>query len=164
MTRERKGDNVKDTPIKNEPQLMSATDYLASRGKEVIDFTKDGSCSNCGGCCGNRIPMMKSEAKAIKKYVRAKNIKMVEHRPAGFLLLANQPIDMICPFRHPDHGCLIYEVRPWICRQFVCNKKDWNIAKLIMEQYNSGKEEFKYMDVCNVRYEIYGVMDAGDVF
>lgn len=39
------------------------------------------------------------------------------------MVVANAAFDMICPFmdsRKKDKKCDIYEVRPMICREFIC--------------------------------------------
>lgn len=61
-------------------------------------------CANCGGCCG---PVLCSgdEAVAIDAYVAEHGIK------------PRVPADAICGYRG-DHGCMIYPVRPFICRLF----------------------------------------------
>jgi Fe-S-cluster containining protein len=78
------------------------------------------------------------------------------------MLMVTPPVDMMCPFHHPEKGCMIYEIRPWICKKFICNRPDWNIAAEIKAQFEAGNEEFKYMDVCGVRYEIWGILDHGE--
>lgn len=81
---------------------------------EIVDFTKNGKCSGCGECCSDLLPVTKSELEVIRRYVKQHNIKsQVPALVNGFYT--------ICPFRSTT-GCVIYEVRPQICRSFICNK------------------------------------------
>lgn len=41
-----------------------------------------------------------------------------------------QGVDMTCPFRDETaQKCLIYKIRPAICRQFMCSHRHEDIAK-----------------------------------
>lgn len=84
---------------------------------EVIDKTADGKCSGCGECCSDLLPLSDAEIKRIKEYVKKHNIKEQWHT-----VLATAT-DLTCPFRdNVNKKCLIYSIRPAICRSFVCNK------------------------------------------
>lgn len=90
------------------------------RGMEdnIYNFTKDGKCSCCGACCSNLLPMSEKEIHTIKKYIAKYKIKECVH----FLPLVNPALDMTCPFRdNANKICTIYDVRPEICRQFICD-------------------------------------------
>lgn len=81
----------------------------------ITDFTIGGKCSSCGQCCSDLLPMSNKEIKAIKAYVKEHSIKEQRH---NYLT----GVDMTCPFRdEANRKCLIYTIRPWICRQFMCN-------------------------------------------
>ncbi len=85
----------------------------------TYDFTDNGKCVQCGKCCSNLLPMTDEEISVIRKYIKRHHIK--EHR--HFLPLAEPAIDMTCPFLNDDkktEKCDIYEVRPRICRDFIC--------------------------------------------
>ena len=85
----------------------------------VMDFTKDGECSQCGQCCSNMLPMSKKECLRIADYIRRKHIGECVHRPPT----ASPTEDYTCPFRDNARKiCTIYEVRPAICRDFRCDK------------------------------------------
>lgn len=89
----------------------------------VTDCTKDGKCSRCGSCCSTMLPMTEKEVQTIKKWLKKHHVK--EQRHNGMI-----GTDMTCPFRDEmKKECLIYEVRPWICRDFMCNKKPEDIWK-----------------------------------
>lgn len=82
----------------------------------VTNFTINGKCSQCGQCCSNLLPLSKSEIKRIKDYVKKHRIKEQRHN-------AMMAVDMTCPFRDEiNKKCLIYEIRPEICRVFKCNQ------------------------------------------
>lgn len=81
----------------------------------ITDFTINGKCSQCGQCCSNCLPMTKEEVARIKKHIAKWHIKEQRHNVIN-------GTDWTCPFRDEAHKrCTIYEVRPWICRQFMCN-------------------------------------------
>lgn len=89
----------------------------------VTDFTKNGRCSNCGQCCSNLLPLSEREITVIKSYVKKHGIKEQRHNFAA-------GTDMTCPFRdEAKKRCLIYPVRPQICRSFVCNHSLEDIEK-----------------------------------
>lgn len=101
------------------------------RKDEVTDFTVDGKCSQCGGCCSRTLPLTDKEKETIKKFVKKKKLK--PHRIPINPLLAEQPIDFTCPFLQFDRDgdgtwCSIYNVRPGVCKAFQCNKDDGQVA------------------------------------
>ena len=98
----------------------------------ITDYTIDGKCSGCGECCSNMLPMSTDEVRQIKAYIKKHNIKEQRH---NFL----QGIDMTCPFRDElNRKSLVYEVRPAICREFVCNHtvEDIQKAKIDLHKIN----------------------------
>lgn len=102
-------------------EVISALQAI-QKGMEdnIFNYTKDGKCSGCGGCCSNLLPMSDKEVNAIKRYIKKHGIKECKH----LLPTATPTIDMTCPFRDNDnHCCRIYEVRPEICKQFICNSE-----------------------------------------
>ena len=88
----------------------------------MTDFTKDGACSRCGNCCTHHLPLFPEEQKRIWDYIRANHIHPVCHcDPTG-----TEPfVDFLCPFleyQDDKASCRIYEVRPAICRSFLCSE------------------------------------------
>lgn len=82
---------------------------------KVTDFTVDGRCSSCGKCCSGTLPMSRADVDRIKDFMQKHPLK--EQRHNGM-----QGTDFSCPFRdETNKKCLIYEVRPAICKQFMCN-------------------------------------------
>lgn len=103
---------------------MEVVPFLQSiqRGMEdnIFNYTENGKCSSCGNCCGNLLPMSRKEIDAIRKYIQKNAIKECKHLPP----VAKEPYDMTCPFRDNDQKiCVIYPVRPAICRAFICDSE-----------------------------------------
>ena len=89
--------------------------------------------------------MSQKEVDAIHRYIEKHGIKECRH----LLPLAKPVIDMTCPFRDNDKRiCVIYEVRPEICRQFICDseKRAKHNRKLLGQTRN----------VVDVREEFFG--------
>lgn len=86
----------------------------------IWNYTVGGKCSGCGSCCGDLLPLSDDEINRIHKYIRRNHIAECKH----LFPLAKSPLDLTCPFR--DNGqktCRIYDVRPEICRQFICDNE-----------------------------------------
>ena len=82
---------------------------------KITDNSICGKCSKCGECCTNLLPVSQKEADTIQRYVIANKI-----RPqAQMLVMQNR---LTCPY-YNGKKCLIYEVRPLICKEFYCYKK-----------------------------------------
>ena len=65
------------------------------------------------------LPVSKGEIQRIRDYIRKHRISEQKH----IVPLATQYIDMTCPFRNnSERKCVIYAVRPEICRDFRCDK------------------------------------------
>ena len=119
----------------------------------VKDFTCNGKCSNCGECCSNLLPLSRKEVKRIKAYIKKHHIK--EQRHNGMV-----GVDMTCPFRdNANKKCLIYEIRPDICRAFMCNHSHEDIMKakinfhtirqpvFMRHEFFSSKEDIEWLKV-----------------
>lgn len=103
----------------------SLKDVIDSYKAGTIDLTDNGKCKGCGQCCSNILPLSEREIKEINRYIHTHGIKEQRHR----MPFANPILyDLTCPFL--DIGkklkCTIYEVRPEICKAFVCNRKDFD--------------------------------------
>ena len=94
--------------------LMQIYDELVSNINGIVDKTVCGKCSKCGECCSNFLPISQEELDIIQRYVIKNNIKP----QTEVLVMENR---LACPYW--NHKCLIYEVRPLICKEFYCNKK-----------------------------------------
>ena len=82
---------------------------------EVVDLSICGKCSKCGECCSPFLPVCQEEIDTIQKYVIENNIKANK----TMLIMQNT---LKCPY-HDGKKCMIYEVRPLICKEFYCYKK-----------------------------------------
>ena len=83
---------------------------------KVINFCKEGKCSNCGKCCSDILPLDKFEIKKIENYIKQHKIKESVHSNCF-----QKVLDLTCPFRdNKNKKCLIYPVRPQICKTFIC--------------------------------------------
>ena len=96
--------------------ISSLQEYIES-DKDVTDATINGVCSKCGQCCSAILPVTPQEVERIRKYIKKNNIKPV----STLKILATKTIDLTCPF-YEKSKCLVYEVRPRICKDFMCNK------------------------------------------
>lgn len=102
----------------------------------VYNMTDNGKCTGCGNCCSNLLPMTDKEIEVIRRYIKKHHIKEFKHG----IPLANPALDMTCPFLNTDkktEKCMIYEVRPNICRQFSCDPQQR--PQLDMEYANNAR-------------------------
>ena len=91
-------------------------------GKRIENYTKGGICSNCGQCCSNFLPMDHQEIDRIRRYIKKHNITAV---PVSVPYSDRFSLILHCPFRDDSQKrCLIYPVRPGICKSFQCDKEE----------------------------------------
>lgn len=106
----------------------------------VYNFTKNGNCISCGNCCTALLPMTKAELKTIERFVKRKHLQLEKHPRVNF--------DLTCPFRDNEKRiCMIYEIRPQICRDFKCDKPQKKIDET--------KENYEYDN----RFSIYNLRE-----
>lgn len=99
--------------------IGSMQEIINNMKSGIYDFTVDGKCSSCGACCSNVLPLSGKEIKEIKRYVKKHRIKEQKH----IAPVKNNTLDLTCPFRDDiNRKCLIYDIRPGICRDFQCDK------------------------------------------
>jgi Fe-S-cluster containining protein len=96
--------------------IGSLGDFINSQ--KVIDYTVNGVCSNCGECCTALLPVTYKELLTIKKYIKRYDITP-KTTPR---ILKDTTLDLTCPFRSGS-VCMIYDVRPNICKAFLCSHK-----------------------------------------
>lgn len=117
---------------------------VMNRQGVIEDFSNNGNCSNCGGCCNDIIPLNNSDINRIKHYIKKHNIKPVLHN-----LLGTNFIDSVCPFRDEKNlKCIIYDVRPLVCRHFFCHNYYDNFAKEV--------KLFKGLEAISCRQTFFG--------
>ena len=85
----------------------------------VFDFTDNGRCVGCGQCCSDLLPVSAKEIKEIKRYIKKHRIAEQKHFiPTADVL----QFDLTCPFRSDsERKCLIYKLRPAVCKDFKCD-------------------------------------------
>ena len=97
-------------------------EMISEYSSGVYNFTINGRCSECGSCCSRYLALNNKEINTIREYIKRHNIKQQKHA----LFVHKDPLfDATCPFlddTRKDHKCLIYPVRPLICREFKCDK------------------------------------------
>lgn len=87
---------------------------------DVTDFTVCGKCSRCGSCCGVGLPFTKKEGHVIRRFLETHDVK-----PSNLSWQTGDTLVCICPFLDMEtHRCQIYEARPFVCRNFLCCKKE----------------------------------------
>lgn len=95
--------------------------------RTVKDYSTDGACSGCGGCCTDFLPMNGAEVQRIKKYIQKHRIKARTVAYAPML----DTLDLTCPFRNEaEKRCEIYDARPAICREFLCSRPKAEVEQL----------------------------------
>lgn len=126
-------------------KLGTIEQTIADMKSGVLDFTVDGKCSGCGQCCSNYLPVGQGEVDKIRKYIKKHGIKEIKRASPSMGM-----VDMVCPFRSDiERKCLIYPVRPAICRDFQCDKPRKNI-EADKAMYH---EKFQ---IVNMRAEFFG--------
>lgn len=91
-----------------------------------MNFCKNGECSRCGECCTPFIPMTKSEIKTVREYVK-KNPQIKERALNQPFFEGNDVYVKCCFYDKDKKECMIYPVRPFICRAYKCNQDDLKI-------------------------------------
>lgn len=92
-------------------------------GEDARDYTCNGKCSKCGNCCIPWLPITKEEYKTIKDYIDKNKIESVN-------LLEGKNFHLDCCFHdRKNHKCNIYEVRPEVCKNFICSKSFEQVDK-----------------------------------
>lgn len=131
-------------------KMTNMEEIISDCAHGSYDFTVNGKCSGCGQCCSNHLVMSDNEIAFIRHYVKKNKIHPVNHIPA-ILNCDDDVEDGMCPFldtTKKEKKCLIYDVRPEICRMYKCNNEsEWDIGNLFF---------FKRARCVNVRKEIFG--------
>lgn len=133
-----------------------------------FNHTINGECSHCGACCQNTLPLNQKEIDKIKNYIGRNNIAPINRHN----ILSSEYID-VCPFFDKDTNCMIYEVRPEICRWFSCatfkenttpiNHRDKKIVNMLLTFLpNAYCPNAPDTDVLNKQYyerkrKVYGI-------
>lgn len=103
---------------------------------KIVVKTINHQCSRCGDCCGLFIPFTEKELTVIKNYVKEHNIKPVDR----INKVTGQFEAHCCFYDSVNKKCTIYEARPFVCKDFKCDRKDWKKRRIQYEKrakYNS---------------------------
>ena len=126
-------------------KIGSFDDMIFDDKRGPFDFTVNGECSNCGECCSNLLPISSFEIDKIKRYIKKHNIPE-QHK---FAPVTGPTLDLTCPFRsEKERKCLIYEVRPEICRVFKCDQD----REEVIRNKNVLNDRYFPVDMRNVFY------------
>lgn len=124
-------------------EISSLGEHM-QRDPDVTDHTNKGACSNCGECCSSLLPVSDDEIKQIRQYIKSHHIKPKSGVRAP---MTNHMIDLTCPFLDVgrEQKCMIYEVRPLICRKFTCGKDKplWRVDELTGRKLKNMREVFE---------------------
>ena len=106
---------------------------------QIVDNTCNGNCSRCGDCCGLFVPFNDDDVTNIKQYVKKYNIKPFDRidRATGAFKAH------CCFYDEVNKVCTIYEVRPYVCRDFICSRKNWK------EKRDEYEKQAKYNSTLN---------------
>lgn len=122
---------------------------------KVVDCSKDGKCSCCGGCCSDILPLLPTELSRLRAFV-----KKTHYKPHTKVIIPmGETYDGTCPFLNEDNKCDIYKIRPEICKMFKCWQNDLTPEKFktlspevqsyYLKYYN------KHPDVVSIRKEVF---------
>ena len=95
--------------------LKEIIEHIVKDDIKITDNSCCGRCSKCGECCTNFLPVTQKEIEIIQEYAIANKIRPQKQ----MLIMQNR---LTCPY-YNGKKCLIYEVRPLICKEFYCYKK-----------------------------------------
>lgn len=112
-----------------------AVDNWFERLDEIYANVPEAVCARCGECCGP-LAFTVLEEKNIEKYLEDEGISVhacVVGRSKDNVFAFTA--DKKCPFIG-DNGCIIYPVRPIVCRLFgvIRGGKDLSCKKVVCEQ------------------------------
>ena len=86
------------------------TDFLTARGTHM----------GCGECCSRMLPVTDGELKVLKDAVRERGVALRPERAE---------VDLTCPLLDDGGMCMLYDVRPLICRLYDCSEAARGIVR-----------------------------------
>ena len=91
-----------------------------------MNFCKNNECSRCGACCTPFLPMTKNEVKTVKEFLK-KNPQIRERALNQPFFKGNNVYVRCCFYDDEKKECMIYPVRPFICRAYKCDQDELKI-------------------------------------
>lgn len=122
-------------------------------------------CSGCASCCAELLPFTRKEGFKIKDYMQKKKDEGEEIICSYSVEKDNKNLYALCPFLNEQtNRCNIYPVRPFVCRNFKCDKDIETLKKERMQyakraDYNAfdGKKpvvSFHYFFFGEIKYDL----------
>ena len=93
-------------------------------------YTARGTHEGCGECCGRFLPLFAHEVIELRH--AARKLEIEPEQPGT--------VDMRCPFLDGSNMCMVYDVRPTICRAYDCSKHAANGLWAIVEAMRMGMQ------------------------
>jgi len=99
-------------------KALLKTNNLISNLNKIYEEIPNGKCNGCAKCCVESVHAFYVEFLNIYEYVQKNDLydNVMERVEKHYFneLVAKQA----CPFLNVDNTCMIYEVRPYVCRLF----------------------------------------------
>lgn len=130
--------------------------------KKIVNNCINGTCSHCGECCTDFIPLTQKEYTILKNYIKEHNIELTNWDIYN-AMTQKTDVHVLCPFLDKDTKlCKVYEVRPKICRTFKCCKK----ADVLFKERDTILKSAKYNKMSNTGhltnvYSLYELFGTG---
>lgn len=102
---------------------MCKTNNQKNFAKAPENFTCNGKCSCCGNCCIPWCPITEEEYQIINDYIEKNKIEPIPLKERN-----NYYMDC-CFHDRKNKKCLIYEVRPEVCKNFICSSSYEKVDK-----------------------------------
>lgn len=95
-------------------ETAMAIHEMLGEGYRPVDFlTARGTHMGCGECCSRMLPVTDGELKVLKDAVRERGVALRPERAE---------VDLTCPLLDDGGMCMLYDVRPLICRLYDCSE------------------------------------------
>jgi Fe-S-cluster containining protein len=113
--------------------------HLVNEYHEICNSKDRPVCGpNCGYCCYQKVDITLLEAELI-----AINLEIVPNKRYGVSQINGKVISP-CPFLRSDHNCMIYEIRPFMCRLTFAFESIEKCKYGILQQWTDFHNLYKY--------------------
>lgn len=117
---------------------------------KTVDL-KNPNCNNCNECCSALTIITTEEFEFYKKHFRSKGKNLFKECMKKHIEkeVKNNAINLTCPFSSKTKRCLIYNIRPRVCKEFHCSPtlNKLNIAEVSSVEHYS---IFKLLKALNI--------------